>query len=590
MEMPLTDAVVASTENYVAALDTDSYAKTLHTPELAMTRCRAALMWVGLTLSAASHAEYASDQRQLWRADLKRLEEQLPAAHADAFRTLSQDQFVAAIKRLQARLPQLERYQVIVELQRIVAMIGDGHTRLWLTPNDDNGFRRLPLHLYRFGSDIRVVGILPEHASALGAKLISIDETPVAEVVEQIATVVQRDNEFTLQSLVPRYMTVPEVLHTLGIARQLDQIRFTFETADDAVTTVKLTSQNADTLPDLRRRSLLPDFNAATLRLASLVDNLRELPVALKHLDRSFHEHYLTQQRAYFLQINGIANAPEQSLSDFIGKATARAEASDAEKLILDLRYNSGGNNYLNFDVVQHVGNSRFNQPGSLFVLIGRETFSAASHLVSMLELHTEALFVGEPTGAAPNHFGDAVPLSLPGIGVSVSVSGLFWQNTRPFPHEQRRATFPDLAAPPSIEMLTSGRDPALAVVAEFEVGESLYEHLLSEAAINGADALRDAYRRYRQMPTRRWTYTADTLFRLARSLLAREDSAGAIAAADIGLDDYPQTVSLLEVKGDALRAVGDYESARRIYQQILKLAPNGLAKGRVFWRLQQMD
>lgn len=48
----------------------------------------------------------------------------------------------------------------------------------------------------------------------------------------------------------------------------------------------------------------------------------------------------------------------------------------------------------------------KINQPGKLFVIIGRSTFSAAMFLVGDLEEHTRAIFIGEPTGGKPNHFG----------------------------------------------------------------------------------------------------------------------------------------------------------------------------------------
>jgi hypothetical protein len=39
-------------------------------------------------------------------------------------------QFETAIKCLQERIPSLARHQIIVELARIVAMVGDGHTNI----------------------------------------------------------------------------------------------------------------------------------------------------------------------------------------------------------------------------------------------------------------------------------------------------------------------------------------------------------------------------------------------------------------------------------------------------------------------------
>src|SRR6267143_154269 len=51
---------------------------------------------------------------------------------------------------------------------------------------------------------------------------------------------------------------------------------------------------------------------------------------------------------------------------------------------------------------------------GHLFVITGRLTFSAAMNLASRLEHETHATFVGEPTGSRPNHYGEAVTLTLP--------------------------------------------------------------------------------------------------------------------------------------------------------------------------------
>ena len=51
---------------------------------------------------------------------------------------------------------------------------------------------------------------------------------------------------------------------------------------------------------------------------------------------------------------------------------------------------------------------------GHLFVLIGRRTFSAAMNCASLLELHSKATFVGEPTGSRPNFVGESTYFTLP--------------------------------------------------------------------------------------------------------------------------------------------------------------------------------
>ena len=72
------------------------------------------------------------------------------------------------------------------------------------------------------------------------------------------------------------------------------------------------------------------------------------------------------------------------------------------------LRRNGGGNNYLPEPLRKRLLRSRFNRPGGLYVMTSPMTFSAAQNPTTRLERDSFAIFVGEPTGGAPNHYGDA--------------------------------------------------------------------------------------------------------------------------------------------------------------------------------------
>ena len=61
------------------------------------------------------------------------------------------------------------------------------------------------------------------------------------------------------------------------------------------------------------------------------------------------------------------------------------------------------GNNFLNQSLVHGlICCKKINQPGRLFALIGRHTFSAAMNLAVDLERNVHVLFAGEPTGSVP--------------------------------------------------------------------------------------------------------------------------------------------------------------------------------------------
>ena len=67
-----------------------------------------------------------------WREDLAFAKAQMPETHLEIDHTTPLAEIEAAIDELAKRIPALAQHEAVVELARIVARIGDGHTRLSL--------------------------------------------------------------------------------------------------------------------------------------------------------------------------------------------------------------------------------------------------------------------------------------------------------------------------------------------------------------------------------------------------------------------------------------------------------------------------
>jgi hypothetical protein len=99
---------------------------------------------------------------------------------------------------------------------------------------------------------------------------------------------------------------------------------------------------------------------------------------------------------------------------------------------------------------------------GNLYVLTDRATFSAATLFALDLERHTPVLFAGEPMGGKPNSYGDSRKTLLPGSGLTLRVSTLYWQ-AHPKDH---RTTLPiHFPVVPTFHDYRAGRDPVLDYV-----------------------------------------------------------------------------------------------------------------------------
>jgi hypothetical protein len=138
----------------------------------------------------------------------------------------------------------------------------------------------------------------------------------------------------------------------------------------------------------------------------------------------------------------------------------AALDTEGADRVILDLRRNGGGNNYLPEPLRKRLLRSRFNHPGGLYVMTSPMTFSAAQNPTSRLERDSFAIFVGEPTGGAPNHYGDARQLRGEATGIVSMVSTIPWFDS--YPQDQRSWIMPDLPSPAMFADFVAGVDPAL--------------------------------------------------------------------------------------------------------------------------------
>jgi len=168
--------------------------------------------------------------KEQWRQDLRHLSKELPRRHKNAFHTVSREAFDRAVAELDAAIPSLQEFEIIVRLQQIVAMVGDAHTSLSGFP--PKTFRRYPLSLVWFGSELRVTRTTAAYRRALGGRVLKIGESSVADVSAKVGRLVPQENDYWVRFVSPGYMTSPEVLFTLKILPDVERGQWSFEDAE----------------------------------------------------------------------------------------------------------------------------------------------------------------------------------------------------------------------------------------------------------------------------------------------------------------------------------------------------------------------
>lgn len=511
-----------------------------------------------------------------WREDLRSYAEQMRATHIDLFNAMSEDEFEAALADLDRRLPGLERHEIIVELSRITAMVGDGHTSLWLTPNPQNGFHQVPILLYWLKDGLYVLGVAKAHAGAVGGKVVRIGNVDADEAMARVRPLVPRDNEMGVLALAPRYLEIPEVLHALRIAESMDVVTYTVKTRSGKEITVALDAIPDAWLSNLGTRPYIipsPSDRVEMVYGRGMPD--RPQPLYLTDPGNLFWYRWLDESQTLYVQLNAIRNKPDERMEGFFERVFREADSRPIDRLVLDLRFNGGGNNFNNYPVIRGiVKRHHIDDRGKLFVITSRHTFSAAGHLVTYLERQTDALFVGEPTGASPNHYGDAGRVELPNSGLRARASAVYWQNSLPARFETRDWTPPDISAELTIDDYLAGRDPALEAILAYEPQPPITEQVVAALADGGVDAAKRVFSAYMANPLHKYVSVEGPMNTLGYELLGENRVDEAIGVFELNVLAHPGSANVYDSLGDGYRARGDREAAIAAYRKALEVDP----------------
>ena len=515
-----------------------------------------------------------------WREDLRFLDQAIRSRHPNPFHSVSEESFEAAINRFERRIPELTYPQILVEFSRLVAMLGegDGHSRVRLTPHfiTSGGY---PLRLWLFSDGLFVRSADPRYAGLVGQRVVWIGNEKTEDAIERLRPIVPGDNEAQKNLRIPFYMIMPEVMEGVGLVEERGRLAIVTENelgmqSSAVITPVPFPETHEGTIPNLAYEPLRLGAPDEWLSMR----DMEESPLYLRDpSDRYWYEH-LADERTLYVQFNVVGDKEEgESVEQFFDRVFALAARNDVERFVLDIRLNGGGNNFLARPIWYGlVGNKQLNQLGKLYVIIGRGTFSAAQNLATILDEHTEAVFVGEPTGGRPNHYGDARSVTLPNSGLRVSISTLYWQDAMPW--DDRAWVAPEIAADLTSADYARNRDLVLETILALspeEVGQPLIGRLQAAYEAGGLEAAVEAYLAYKADPTHRYVSTEGPMNGAGYFLLGEGLVEEAIRIFQLNVEAYPDSWNVHDGLGEAYMAAGQTGLAIQSYEKSLEINPD---------------
>ena len=168
----------------------------------------------------------------------------------------------------------------------------------------------------------------------------------------------------------------------------------------------------------------------------------------------------------FYLQYNRAADAADETLEAFAKRAQEAITARRPRAVIVDLRYNTGGNGNLTPKLVEAVNRGAPTVP--LYLIVGRATFSAGIVAAAQWRQSRRATIVGEPVGDGLEFWAEGGNIIMPYSGLYAHfANGAHSLSPAPCPTADYcnnlsiESLAPDIAAAPDWRSYLAGKDPA---------------------------------------------------------------------------------------------------------------------------------
>ena len=388
-----------------------------------------------------------------WLEDIEVFENKHRKLHKNLFHTMTEAEFDNNLLDLRKAVPNLTAIQVAVGLARTIGGVGDGHTSIRLHSLLTN---RAPFLSWWFEEGLFIIQTDESNQDLLGAEILEIGQDGIHDVADKVEEIIgHATGNISWTKMISVYrINMPEVLEALGVISTIDEILLKVKDRDGVVRDV------------LMKGIPIADYNSTIWRnLEGIVNQLYYPNQDLRN--KSHWYKYLRESKSVYVQYNTCRNTPDLKIKKFVAELEDFIDENDVERLVVDLRHNTGGDNTTNKTLVNMIAkNALLNRRGHTFVLVGRSTFSAGMNMASDLEWKTQSILIGEMTGGKPNHYAETGQYVLPNSELAGTISILYRADGQP--GDERVGVIPSIPAAPRFDDFVSLHDRALQIALSY--------------------------------------------------------------------------------------------------------------------------
>ena len=352
------------------------------------------LILITISCSAQKQVPISDMTPSDWTQDLEYLNRRIQKEFV-SFDPEVKGNFDKGIQNLKNNLNQFSNNEVTFKIMQLMAGLGDGHTELQVF-GEDIAFKRLPISLYYFQEGLYLVGgheFLKEH---IGSQVTHIGGIPSAEILERLTKLIAHDNQYEILHSIPSYLLLPQAMKFMGLTDDLKQAQFRLKDSNGQIKELNI---EAMSIEDYLNGKWINYRN-----IHNITPPLSATPSEKWHWYR-----YIPESKTMYFYYGSVSNQDKNpKIKKVIKSLFAEIDEIKPEKLIIDMRRNSGGNYNNSQPLLKAIQDRKWlNQKDKIYAISGRRTFSAAMVTSVWLKNQTNTMLIGEPARKA---VGSALP------------------------------------------------------------------------------------------------------------------------------------------------------------------------------------
>ena len=335
---------------------------------------------IGVLIFAGVGAQ-AQVNHDEWREDLDTLADGLLTRHPNFYTKTSVEDFEEALGKVFDRVGTIDDQMMVMQICELVALGGDAHTTVGFGEIGKR-MRRLPIRLMVMEDGVFITFATQEHQSLIGAQVLSINEVPIAEIFDRVCVLFAYENESKRIGTSAWYGTLLPALQSVGVIE------------DHLAEQVSITVRNEDNEETIELDTIDDQQPHQWVSFVQLLD--QPWAIAYRKQGGYYQSDFIPEHRAFYVAYNRCREAEDLPMEDFVAFVMSKCDELDAQRIIIDLRFNGGGDETVIWPLWQALEKSeRFQDSGDIIGLISRQTFSSAMSNAHQLRDNCGAILIG---------------------------------------------------------------------------------------------------------------------------------------------------------------------------------------------------